>query len=85
MRDYTALSELLLPAGFDDEPACVCCGCTENNACVDGTGIPCHWHQLDPPLCSSCAGLMAAAKLADQRDALLSQHGGLPNHARPVP
>lgn len=34
-------------------PACVGCGCTENNACMTADG-PCSWVSLDPPLCSCC-------------------------------
>lgn len=29
------------------------CGCTEDNACVDSQGRPCHWVAED--LCSACA------------------------------
>lgn len=32
-------------------PACISCGCTEDNACPGG----CTWVSLDPPLCSACA------------------------------
>jgi len=47
---------------------CVVCGCTDDNACVDATGQPCHWAKFDPPTCSSCwkAGqLFADATPAD--------------------
>lgn len=35
---------------FDDEVACVACGCTEDNACTGG----CSWVSEDPPVCSAC-------------------------------
>ena len=40
------------PAHQLTEIACRACGCTENDACVDDFGRPCHWVEAD--LCSSC-------------------------------
>jgi hypothetical protein len=31
---------------------CRVCGCTDNRACVDENGVPCHW--IEPDLCSAC-------------------------------
>lgn len=34
-------------------PACEMCGCTDDHACTDDDGNPCHW--VTPGLCSVCA------------------------------
>jgi ParB family chromosome partitioning protein len=55
------------------EPACVKCGCTEANACMDvRTGAPCGWVPADQipegmegPLCSAC---LVAARERTKRD-----------------
>lgn len=40
---------------------CVECGCSDLNACPDdGSGLPCHWVSLDPPICSTCAPSLAS-------------------------
>jgi len=50
-------------AAKEDGPACLVCGCTEFAACADdGSGAPCHWVSLHPPLCSACEGVAAAAR-----------------------
>lgn len=36
---------------FEQAPACISCGCTDDRACDP----PCSWAQLDPPVCSCCA------------------------------
>lgn len=42
-----------------DEPTCIHCGCTEDNACEGG----CVWICQDPPICSSC---MNKVELTDE-------------------
>jgi len=37
-----------------EHQVCRVCGCTDTNACVTGSGEPCHWVEKD--LCSACAG-----------------------------
>lgn len=37
---------------------CRICGCSDFNACVPPTGVPCHWVQ--PDLCSNCAAFRKA-------------------------
>lgn len=36
----------------DPIKTCLVCGCTDDNACVDEFGVPCHWCKDD--LCSAC-------------------------------
>lgn len=44
------------------EPAkCRLCGCTDDNACVDLLGQPCHW--VEPNICSACAPVLAGGVL----------------------
>lgn len=39
------------------DPACIHCGCTELDACLDEfTGEPCSWVSREPPVCSACSG-----------------------------
>jgi len=33
---------------------CRVCGCTDDNACINEYGEPCHWVETD--LCSNCSG-----------------------------
>lgn len=42
----------------DDGPACVVCGCTQNNACEEG----CCWAVGNPPVCSSCVTIYLIAE-----------------------
>lgn len=39
---------------------CVYCGCSQNNACEGG----CHWISIDPPVCSACEDVHAAAEVS---------------------
>lgn len=38
---------------------CIKCGCTDDNACIDGYGVACHWVKVDRAagtgICSQCA------------------------------
>lgn len=48
------------------EPACRCCGCTQDNACAEG----CEWVRVpagEPPLCSACNGTTPDATYVVER------------------
>lgn len=46
------------------QPTCRVCGCTDDNACLDGgTGPACHWVEED--LCSACVVMEAAQTQID--------------------
>jgi hypothetical protein len=50
-----ALMQLAVDLGINTRVRrCRACGCTDDNACRDAMGRPCHWREED--LCSHCAG-----------------------------
>lgn len=39
---------------MNEYTACRVCGCTDEDPCIDGDGLPCAW--AEPDLCTICAG-----------------------------
>jgi hypothetical protein len=51
---------------LDAQPRrCRVCGCTEDKACINEAGQPCHWIAAD--LCSACEGCANCPELSNCR------------------
>lgn len=63
--DLVVLAQLAaVHLGADIATARLCriCACSELDACLSPSGLPCHWVDVD--LCSACAGAIAIAAAA---------------------